>query len=308
MGEAAPRRHEQIPITRGEQMSFQQLCWAATIIRGERDPLHLVHEWSSKREALYVQLCDFPQLVEDFKRHGPVKDPTNPHRYYIDKIPMIRLANACESTCHALYATAEVAASFANKMSNGVLSSSFNAIRKKVRDGQVDSDLATTLADLQWYEKVREVRTEWTHHSSIFIANGDNGPIFVLRSYRRASDKDHFKTESRYPVSEIIHWAKNAIALLDSFGAYLLKKYVIPSFDLDAKFVAAKREPDGFPVILPNGCFEVETITVREYLIQYGVELLAKPPTCAQPVAMSPDTVPPSSEGRSEQVAGDEVG
>lgn len=44
-------------------MSFYQLCWAATVIRSEFDPLHLVHEWSSKRDALCHQLLDLPQLA-----------------------------------------------------------------------------------------------------------------------------------------------------------------------------------------------------------------------------------------------------
>jgi len=34
------------------------LCWAATVIKSETDPLHLVHEWNSKREALYVPGTD----------------------------------------------------------------------------------------------------------------------------------------------------------------------------------------------------------------------------------------------------------
>jgi len=40
------------------------------------------------------------------------------------------------------------------------------------------------LGELQWYERVREIRTEWAHFSSIFLGEGSDGePVIVLRAY-----------------------------------------------------------------------------------------------------------------------------
>jgi len=254
-------------------MSFQQLYNAATLIRSDTDPLHLVHEWNAKREALTLQIHDLPFLVSEFKKRKKTQHPTNPYGMLVDNVPSLRLSNACESTCHGLYSMAEVAASFANKIS-GVLPSSFNQIRKKVRQGEVEASLIASLSDLEWYERVREVRTEWTHHSSVFIGETKNGePTFVVRSHRRSSDKEHLPKNSSYAVSEISQWTLKAIALLDSFGTYLLKRYVIPSFDLDAKSVTFIRDCYGFPKQLEDGRLETETVTVREHLTRLGVEI-----------------------------------
>jgi len=255
-------------------MSFSQLVAAATIISSDHDPLHRVHEWATKRETLKLQLLDLPFLVSEFKKRKREQHPTKPQVMYIDNVPMLRLANACESTCHGLYATAEVAAGFANKISDGVIPASFNALRKKIRKGDAEKDLISAIADVEWYEKVREMRTEWTHHSSVFIGESREGePLFVMRSFRRTSDKEHFPKESQYSISHITHWTMKALALLDSFGSYLLKKYVLPSFNLDAVMFTPKKDAEGIPVFLEDGRFDGEHVTIRQYLLKNGVDI-----------------------------------
>jgi hypothetical protein len=69
-------------------MSFRQLCTTATVIRGQNDPLHLVHEWCAKRETLNLQLSDLPLLVKDYKSRKRKAHPTKPNLTYIDNVPV----------------------------------------------------------------------------------------------------------------------------------------------------------------------------------------------------------------------------
>jgi len=48
--------------------------------------------------------------------------------------------------------------------------------------------------------------------------------------------------ETTLSVNDIIDWTNKAIATIDNFGAYLLKKYVLPKFHRKATILAPKRE------------------------------------------------------------------
>jgi len=184
----------------------------------------------------------------------------------------MRLANACEATANGLYSMAEVAANFANKVSGGSLPTSFNALRKKCA-GTSGSEVALALGDLQWYRKVRELRTEWAHYSSIFMAEDEaGGTILCVRAYRRPSDKVEFKAEKfSCTIDDFIGWVRNALATLDRFAGFLLKRYVVTTFALDATFTSAVLDKNGFPIIKEDHRFTVETISIREYLKRGGI-------------------------------------
>src|SRR5262249_12509334 len=159
------------------------------------------------------------------------------------------------------------AANFGNKASQGLLPSSFNDLRKKAQAGKLHPDLLAALGDLQWYEKVRELRTEWAHYSSVYIGQDASGePLLVVRAYRREADCKQFKAKIECSVRDIIQWTTNAISIIDGFAGYLLTTYVLPSFDLDAETIVPLYDENGYPVILPNNRFSIETTTVREVL------------------------------------------
>lgn len=252
---------------------FGKLCVAARLIGPGTHHNLMVDEWKAKRDILNVQLADLPGMASAHKtrQHRPYS--ADPRMKLVDATPTVRLANACEATANGLYSMAEVAANFANKASRGEIPSSFNSIRKKC-EANPDSALSQVLRDLQWYRKVRELRTEWAHFSTIFVAEaGDGEPLLCVRAYRRASDLREFQGDNfQCTVAEFALWVTKAIETIDRFAGYLLDKHVLPHMDLDATFTDVKRDANGWPIMLPD-CFrfDVETITVREYLHRSGV-------------------------------------
>src|SRR5207249_3187203 len=94
---------------------------------------------------------------------------------------------------------------------------------------------------------------------------------------RRPGDQEHFAKDATYPVHDIIGWTKNGIHLLDSFASFLLKKYVLLSFNMDEPIVAAKRDKYGFPRMFEDGRIDVETVTIRQYLTDLGIQVDPKP-------------------------------
>ena len=188
-----------------------------------------VEEWEAKRKSIQVQLSDLPNLVA-----GHVERSSRPYapdgRYrLVDAAPTVRLANACEAIANCLYSVAEIAANFANRASKGALPTSFNAIRKKCADFPT-SELSAALGDLQWYRKVRELRTEWAHYSSIFIAENKQGEVMLcVRAYRRESDMQEFAGPNfSCTIDQFIEWVRNAIVTLDDFAGFVLKMFVLP--------------------------------------------------------------------------------
>jgi hypothetical protein len=256
-----------------QTVPFQSFYIATTVVNAETRYYERVYDWTSKRHALLVQLHDFPALIAAYKGRSQEPYAGNPKITMSDEVPRIRLVNACESTTNTLYSLAEVAANFANLASRGQIPSSFNALRKKVRVNDVGPMLKDALGDLQWYEKVRELRTEWAHYSSAFLGEHEGEPILVVRCYRRPSDRAHFDKTLQCSIQDVIDWTRNAITTIDNFSGYLLKKYVLPRFDLDATLTAAQRDSMGMPIVRPDGTFVVETVTIREYLTNSGLDL-----------------------------------
>lgn len=224
-------------------------------------------EWGAKRDTLVVQLADIPILARAYKARKKEPYQSNPQITLVDPTPEVRLANACEATANCLYAIAEIASNFANKASSGVLPAGFNKLRKKCEQDPA-LEVAVALGDLQWYRKVRELRTEWAHYSSIFIGEDANGTIELgVRAFRRPSDKVEFHGPIFIcPVQEFVGWVEGALATLDSFAGYLLRTFVIPTMRLDNTFLAPVYDKNGFPITREDHTFVVETISVRDFL------------------------------------------
>ncbi len=253
-------------------MNFERLKIATSVVNKDTQYFALVGEWSDKRESLRVQLADLPNLITAYKERSTEPYAVNPKITLTDKIPDIRLKNACEATTNSLYGMSEIAAQFGNRVSNSQLPSSFNELRKRAREQNVDPVLVQALGDLQWYERVREARTEWAHYSTAFVGNDNDGePIVVIQPYRRTSDKQHFANRVSFRITEVSEWIQNAIVTIDAFGEYLLQHHVLAKFDPDADVTTPKLDENGFPVILANNRFAVEKMTIREYFGRYGI-------------------------------------
>jgi hypothetical protein len=252
-------------------MSFEKLRAACRIVSKDTWYHERFGDWQAKRDALVVLIHDLPTLVELHKNRCIVPYSGNPDITCHDPVPPIRLASACESTTNTLYGLSEIAAQFGNRASKGKLPASFNEMRKKVQAGKLGTELPAALGDLQWYEKVREIRTEWAHYSTVFIGEHGGEPLLVVRAYRPKDNREQFKATLHCTIPEIIDWTSKALATIDNFASYLLSTYVIPSFDLDATMIVPRYDGNGVPLMKDRKFDGVETLTVREVLQRCGV-------------------------------------
>lgn len=258
-------------------MSFAKLCAACTITNTQTRQHERISDWEAKRESLIVLIHDLPTLAALTKNR--VRTPLTPGNEITtaDPVPPIRLRSACEATTNTLYGMSEIAANFGNRVSKGRLPSSFNELRKQAQAGKFGAELSAALGDLQWYEKVRELRTEWAHYSTVFIGEHEGEPLLVVRAYRRESDRKQFKDRLQCTIPEIIDWTVKAISTIDGFATYLLTAYVLPSFDMDATTLCPVRDEHGYP-LFKNGRFAgTETLTIRELLQRMNVIPRAEP-------------------------------
>ncbi len=254
-------------------MSFKQLSWATIIYHNKYPYFSLVSDWGDKRQHLTVYIHDLPYLVQDYKNTPSHQYKGDTRITIVNEVPMIRLASACEAATNCLYSMAEVSAQFANKTSKGYFPSSFNAFRKNLEMGMYGSDLVQRMGDLQWYRKVREIRTEFVHHSTIYIGQAEDEPIMVVHAHRRPSDKQEFSSDIQVTIPELINWIQGAFRTVDAFGGYLLEKYILPNFPLDERVHVPKTDENGMIVFLSDGRVDMEIFTVRDYLKRGGISL-----------------------------------
>ena len=250
-------------------MSFDRLRMLCEISDYQKGFLEFVHEWDAKRKSLRINLNDLPTLVEAFKSRKQVPYAANPEITLVDQVPTVRLANACESVTHLVYSMSEIAARFANKVDQK-FPASFNALRKKARQGKFDEKLVKALGDLQWYEKVREIRTEWAHYSSPFIGIDGKEPSIVLRSFRSKDDRVQFATRVDFNVPQLCQWSESAFRTIDGLADYLFRNHLLHSFDYQRVIGQPVRDANGFPIV-KDGRFQTETMTVAEYMFRYGI-------------------------------------
>lgn len=256
-------------------MSFDQLKHVSRICHGEGIHYQYVDEWDTKRQYLAVYNQDIPKIVEEYKSCDKKPYDLDPKITLVDQVPRLRLSSSCEAASNCLYSMAEISAQFGNKVSKGILPSSFNKLRKKYDEGAFrELGLVNWVDDFQWYKKVRELRTEWAHYSTIFIGEDEHKePILVVRAHRRHSDREEFKEKVEVKVNDLVGWINKAIHTIDNFGNFLLEKYILPSLDLDREFTSPVYDKNGFPIIKPDHRFEVETITVEEHLRGCGITI-----------------------------------
>jgi hypothetical protein len=259
-------------------MSFEQLLHVSKLGHVDFPHNSLVLEWQEKRQHLAVYVQDLPQLVEDYRSAEKKPYEQNTQITIIDPVPRIRLSSACEAAANCLYGMAEIAAQFGNKVSRGLLPASFNSIRKKAENGEFNGiGFSEWLSDFGWYKKVREIRTEWAHYSTVFIGEENGNPIIMVRCLRRQNDRQEFNQNIRVHIPELIDWINQAISVVDNLGNYLLVHHIVPKLDPTAKLVIPKRDQAGWPIITTDHRFEVEEISIAEYLEQCGIQIAIQP-------------------------------
>lgn len=250
-------------------MSFDRLRRLCEISDHSKGYMEFAHEWAAKRRSLRVSIDDLPRMVEKLKERRDVPYPDNPEITLVDPVPAVRLANSCESVGHLVYSMAELAARLANKISH-TFPRSFNELRKKVREGRFDATVTAALGDLQWYERIREIRTEWAHYSSPFIGHSGAEPSIVLRSFRSKGDRVHFVGHVSFTVDELTKWAEAAFRTIDGLADYLFRHHLLHSFDYEKKISQPVRDKNGWPII-NNGVLQTEEMTIADYMFKTGI-------------------------------------
>jgi len=252
--------------------TFDKLSWA-TLIAHDRFPfLALVGEWGDKRQHVAMYQRDIPGLVRAFVERNECVHKSDLRCKEVDPVPGLRLASACEGLANCVYSTCDIAASFANKASDGRIQSSFNRIVKKVRRGSLPVPLFDQDDSLDWYAGIRELRTEWTHHSTVFIGEGDDGPVVAVKPLRRLSDRVVFPEKTLLSVQDLTDWSSRAVHVVDRFGLQVFMKFVLPKLDLGARVFEPDRDEDGFLVLAGNG-LAGRQVTVLEYLRHGGISV-----------------------------------
>ena len=252
--------------------AFEELFSAARFAHDKFRFLLLVFELSDKRQHVAMYRHDMPGLVKSFVDAVPTHRVST-QVVKIDPLPGLRLAAACEGLANTVYSACEVAASFACKASNGKVSSSFNAYRNNVKKGTHDGSLVGGLGNFEWYERIREIRTEWTHHSTIFIGVKDGSPVLVVKPLRRQKDRIQLPEKTLVSVDDLIAWSGRAIIVLDCFALEVYKRFVLPGIDLDLHVYEPVMNRDGFPIMRPDGGMETRRITIRECLRCVGFDV-----------------------------------
>ena len=257
------------------RITFDQLTYASRCCHDICPYLALIFEWAAKREHVALYLHDLPSLLKAYSERATQIHPTNPNAVLIDPYPGVRLATACEGLAHCVYAMAEIAASVGNKASNGAIPSSFNQLCSKVRSGKLDNELTKQLPDLDWYARVRELRTEWCHHSSIFIGRDGGDPILCVNCYRRPGDQVIFKGRLQIRPTELMNWSERATLAIDGFGSAIFYQFILPKMPLDAMIFCPSIDHLGFPKMTSDGRLIGERIPLRQYLSRGGIDVPA---------------------------------
>ena len=235
--------------------------------------------WIDKRNQVALHLQDLPVLDREFRNRRRTPIPGQANAWTEDPIPGLRLANACEAASNALYSLAEVAARFAASASRRAarkLPGNFNQIvKRRVESSDPDEVLREALGDVSWYKRVRELRTEWTHHSSVFLGTGEgNVPIVVVRALRDLSDRAVLGERAICTVEELCTWLREAVLTTDRFAGYLLDQFLIPRLRSmkNETFMELDYSADGHPVFLPDGRPRARRSSVADLLRRVGID------------------------------------
>lgn len=251
-------------------MSFDQLKYVANICHSKGIHYQYIDEWDTKRQYLSIYLIDIPKLVNDYKLSKQRQYELDPNITLVDQAPSLRLASVCEAASNCLYSMAEISSQFANRISEGKLPSSFNKLRKKFEKGEYkDLAIIDWNIDFQWYKKVRELRTEWSHYSTIYVGqDNERNPILAVKAHRRFSEREEFSGMIQIKISDLITWINNAILTVDNFGSFLLANYVLPSLDLNSELSIPIYDKNGFPKFTDHNPtrIQLEKVSVKEYL------------------------------------------
>lgn len=158
---------------------FELLRKATKLVDHKTLYYQLVDDWADKREIVQVMCDDLPMLkIQCLTARTEVFDPDPGYTLLVDPRPRVRLKASVEATTNALYGLADVAANFGSKVTN-ISPDGFNKlIAWAAKYG--DNQIKLVMAESAWYERLRELRTEWAHHSTVFVNHGIGNELSLI--------------------------------------------------------------------------------------------------------------------------------
>lgn len=127
------------------------------------------------------------------------------------------------------------------------------------------------MTGLDWYHKLHDMRTEWTHFTGIFIAGDDADPDIVVDSFR--PKKIAFEEKNTMKIPEFLGVLREAISELDKMADYILLKEILPKLNPNQVIRDVERDESGFPVLTDDHRFVPRERTIREIVSDYGIQL-----------------------------------
>jgi hypothetical protein len=257
-------------------MSLMRLKNATTLTSGVTPYFERVRYWVDKQQMLVVAMEDLAGLASAYINAGKdaPKYDLDPRISLPDPRAGLRLALTVEAVCSCVYAMTEIAANFANHLSQvgspeGQIRGSFNRIKRITREGKFPR-LTAALGDLTWHDNLHAMRTEWSHFSTIFIGIDQEQPVVCGAALRAPSDRTVLKSKFQFRLDEIRTLAIASLLSLDAFAAYLLP-LVVGKFDLSATIMVPVLDRNGAIRFTENLLVEVKQTTIRERFVELGL-------------------------------------
>lgn len=258
-------------------MGAKQLEMLTRYGHGENPHFTWLTFWTDKLQYLQVSLGDLQELASAYTQAKKDAIDVGEGKFVFNAVPQIRLANSIESLTNCFYGMTEIAAKFASACASKAgyaktFPRGFNRFANNLRNGEYqDLKHIDMLSEVAWYARIREIRTEVAHHSTIFIGE-DNGEVaVVINCLRNSKDKIEYADKIVISVSEFRDICARALSFLEVFADFLAYEFVIPGIELDQKINVIKRDQYGMPAI-KDGLLvaENEQSTMRDYVESCG--------------------------------------
>lgn len=212
--------------------------------------------WQDKKRNAFLAVSDLDDLIEQYNQSNKNAVPVGDNGYRFDAKPRMRIAFTVEGIANSLYGMSEIAVKIASQCSRKSgyinLPTSFHKFIKKTGNGEYrDLQYISLIPTFEWYNKLRELRTELAHHSSVFIGGriDSSSPTIVIECQRNIGDKKEYKEKVVFTIPEFKALAIRAVATLDAFADFIAYQFVIPYLNMDQSVVHFKIDEYGIPLI-----------------------------------------------------------
>lgn len=218
----------------------------------------------SKYDNFVLHIKDIGRLEKEFIEKIQIEDGVR----YLSTINEIRLISGIEATLNCFYSITELYANLANRLTKNkkkCFPKNFHDFVKNINIDMYENIKKEEFKELEYYEKIREIRTETTHYSTIKVFCGTDNKIELFIDNRRPNNQQgKYKNGKFMKIAEfadILERGKEIINKLCNFliDEYILKEYE-KSFDIESNFEIAIAG-------------EIRKIKLKDYLKTNGINV-----------------------------------